>query len=191
MRPTSLTIYDNYAPTACYSLWLASGKLNPRTQQTETGNIRFPPRQESGARHVMSDPSLTARYNNPKKRHLTKKGRNWLIGSALGLGVIGAAYLGFSNYDALSYQDLHYDVVSATQTDLSISVEYNTKDRVQCDIRAMNESKAVVGYTTIVMDPGNLTGVIDQTVTTSLHTDNAAVTAGLESCYVVSQEYKG
>ena len=53
----------------------------------------------------MSDPSLTARYNNPKKRSLPKKTRNWLIAAALSVGVAGAAYFGFSNYTAIQAQD--------------------------------------------------------------------------------------
>ncbi|KSU66623.1 DUF4307 domain-containing protein [Arthrobacter sp. NIO-1057] len=139
----------------------------------------------------MSDPSLTARYNNPKKRSLSKSSRNWLIASAITLGVAGAAYIGFNNYSAITAQDLHYEVVSPTLTKTKIAVEYNAKDRVQCDIRAMNESKAVVGYKTILLDPGEATGLIKQQIDVDLHTDNLAVTSGVESCYEVPQDYKG
>jgi len=139
----------------------------------------------------MSDPSLTARYNNPKKRSLTKSTRNWLIASAITLGVAGAAYIGFNNYSAITAQDLHYEVVSPTLTKTKIAVEYNAKDLVQCDIRAMNESKAVVGYKTILLDPGEATGLIKQQIDVDLHTDNLAVTSGVESCYEVPQDYKG
>ena len=139
----------------------------------------------------MSDPSLTARYNNPKKRSLSKKTRNWLIGSALSVGVVGAAYIGFNNYSAITAQDIHYDVVSPTLTKSSIVVEYNSNDRVQCDIRAINESKSVVGYKTVLLDPGEQSGVIKQQIDVDLHTDNLAVTAGVESCYKVPENYKG
>jgi len=137
----------------------------------------------------MSDPSLTARYNNPKKRNLSKKNRNILIGAALVVGIGGAAYVGFSNYEALSFQDVGFKIASPTEAQATIAVEYNSKDRVQCDVRALNESKAVVGYKTVLMDPGEQTGVITQTLTVDLHTDNMAVTAGAESCYVVPQSY--
>ncbi|GAA1409069.1 hypothetical protein AUR04nite_23250 [Glutamicibacter uratoxydans] len=139
----------------------------------------------------MSDPSLTARYNNPKKRNLSRKNRNILIGAALVVGVGGAAYMGFSNYEALSFQDVGFAIDSPTQAQATISVEYNAKDRVQCDVRALNESKAVVGFKTLLMDPGERTGVIKETVTVDLHTDNKAVTAGVEACYVVPQNFAG
>ncbi|WP_313814336.1 DUF4307 domain-containing protein [Glutamicibacter sp.] len=139
----------------------------------------------------MSDPSLTARYNNPKKRHLSRKNRNILIGAALVVGVGAAAYVGFSNYQAVASQDVRFSITSPTEAQAVVSVEYNTKDRVQCDVRALNESKAVVGYKTILMDPGERTGVVQQTLTVNLHTDNKAVTAGIESCYVVPQNYAG
>ncbi|ALD63167.1 MULTISPECIES: DUF4307 domain-containing protein [Micrococcaceae] len=139
----------------------------------------------------MSDPSLTARYNNPKKRHLSKKNRNILIGSALVIGIAGAAYFASSNYDALSYQDVSFDVESPTMAQATIAVEYNAKDRVQCDVRAMNKTKAIVGFKTIVLDPGEQTGVVKQTLTVDLHTDNLAVTAGIEECTVVPQDFKG
>ncbi len=148
-------------------------------------------RQESGARQIMSDPSLTARYNNPKKRNLSKKSRNWLIAAALSLGVAGAAYIGFSNYSSIGSQDLEFEVISATQAKAVVAVEYNTKLRVQCDIRAMNESKAIVGYKTVLLDPGEATGHITQHLEIDLHTDNLATTAGVEDCYEVPQEYKG
>ncbi|MBM7767598.1 DUF4307 domain-containing protein [Glutamicibacter nicotianae] len=139
----------------------------------------------------MSDPSLTARYNNPKKRSLPKKTRNWLIAAALSLGVAGAAYFGFSNYTAIKAQDIEFEVVSATQAKAIVAVEYNAKYRVQCDIRAMNESKAIVGYETVLLDPGEATGHITQRLDVDLHTDNLATTVGVESCYEVPQEYKG
>lgn len=139
----------------------------------------------------MSDPSLTARYNNPKKRNLSRKNRNILIGAALVVGVGAAAYVGFSNYQAVASQDVRFSITSPTEAQAVVSVEYNTKDRVQCDVRALNESKAVVGYKTILMDPGERTGVVQQTLTVNLHTDNQAVTAGIESCYVVPQNYAG
>lgn len=139
----------------------------------------------------MSDPSLTARYNNPKKRNLSKPARNWLIGAALSIGVVGAAYVGFNNYSAITAQDVNFEVVSPTLAKSSIVVEYNSKDRVQCDIRAMNESKAVVGYKTVLLDPGEQSGVIKQQIDVDLHTDNLAVTSGVESCYKVPQNFKG
>lgn len=139
----------------------------------------------------MSDPSLTARYNNPKKRSLSKTSRRWLIGGALVLGTAGAAYVGFGNYEAINAQDIEFSVVSPTHAKAVIAVEYNSKHRVQCDVRAMNESKAIVGYKTVVLDPGEASGHITRQLEIDLHTDNLAVTAGVESCYEVPQEYKG
>lgn len=60
------------------------------------------------------------------------------------------------------------EAVSPTLAKSSIIVEYNSKDRVQCDIRAMNESKAVVGYKTVLLDPGEQSGVIKQQIDVDL-----------------------
>ncbi|MFJ2618775.1 DUF4307 domain-containing protein [Glutamicibacter sp. NPDC087344] len=139
----------------------------------------------------MSDPSLTARYNNPKNRHLSKRNRNILIGSALVVGIAGAAYFASSNYQAVSYQDIGFAVQSPTEAQATIAVEYNAKDRVQCDVRAMNKTKAIVGFKTIVLDPGEETGIVKQSFTVDLRTDNLAVTAGIEECSIMPQEFKG
>lgn len=137
----------------------------------------------------MSDPSLTARYNNPKKRPLSKRTRFLLIGGALSIGVAGAAYIGFANFSAITAQDIEFSVASPAQATAVIEVEYNSKHRVQCDVRALNESKATVGFTSIALDstdPGQLT---TQRITVPLRTDNLAVTAGVEACYKVPNDF--
>ncbi|MGO1725569.1 DUF4307 domain-containing protein [Glutamicibacter bergerei] len=137
----------------------------------------------------MSDPSLTARYNNPNKRPLAKRTRNLLIGGALSLGVVGAAWVGFSNFSAITAQDINFSVQSPSQATAVFEVEYNSKHRLQCDVRAMNESKATVGFNTVLLeatDPGVLT---TKRLTVPMHTDNLAVTAGVESCYKVPNEF--
>ena len=139
----------------------------------------------------MSDPSLTARYNNPKKIRLAPRTRNWLIAAGLVVAVAIAGWFALHKYEAISAQDLHFDVNSATSATALIEVQYNAKDRVQCDIRAMNDSKAVVGYKTVLMDPGEQTGTVTQRLNVDLHTDSLAVTAGVEGCYAVPHDFKG
>src|SRR5699024_7595456 len=64
------TLYLNRCPTSRYSPGQVNGRLNLQDPTNGRPSITGPPpRQESGARRAMSDPSLTARYNNPKKRH--------------------------------------------------------------------------------------------------------------------------
>lgn len=136
----------------------------------------------------MSDPSLMGRYHTPKKR-LKPKTRNWLIAGALAVGIAGAGYAGFSNFSSISANDVGFTIPSDTEAIARIEVSYNTKDRVQCDVRAMNESYAIVGFKSIVLQAEETPRHVRVNLDVPLRTENLATTAGIEECYTVPRDF--
>ncbi|WP_396277976.1 DUF4307 domain-containing protein [Glutamicibacter creatinolyticus] len=136
----------------------------------------------------MSDPSLMGRYHTPKKR-LSPKTRNWLITGALGVGVVGAAYAGINNFTPISSQDVGFEIISPTQAVATVEVSYDSKNRVQCEVRAMNDSYAVVGFKTVVLEAEENPRHVQLKLDVPLRTDNLATTAGIEDCYKVPKDF--
>lgn len=136
----------------------------------------------------MSDPSLMGRYHTPKKR-LTRTTRNWLIVGALTVGVAGAGYIASTSFSQIAANDVGYSIVSETEAVASIEVGYNTKDRIQCDVRAMNDSYAIVGFKSLVFEAEETPRHVLLNLDVPLRTENLATTAGIEECYTVPLDF--
>lgn len=136
----------------------------------------------------MSDPSLMGRYHTPKKP-LNRKTRNWLIAGALAVGIAGAGYIGINSFSQISANDVGFRITSETEAVASIEVSYNTKDRIQCDIRAMNDSYAIVGFKSLVLEAEQTPRHVRVNLDIPLRTENLATTAGIEECYTVPRDF--
>lgn len=137
----------------------------------------------------MSDPSLMGRYHTPKKR-LNRKARNWLIAGALAVGVAGAGYISLNSFSQIAANDVGFTIVSDTEAVAQIEVSYNTRDRIQCDVRAMNDSYAIVGIKTLVFEAEDEPRHVRRNLEVPLRTENLATTAGIEECYKVPRDFQ-
>ncbi|MHC6175718.1 DUF4307 domain-containing protein [Glutamicibacter endophyticus] len=139
----------------------------------------------------MSDPSLTARYNAPKKLNVPKRVKIIAGAAVLLAAIVAAAIFATNKYDALQAQDVGFTVLSEAQAVAEIEVQYDASKRIQCDVRAMNDSYAVVGFKTVLLPHDAQGGHTVQHLKVPLRTENLANTAGVESCYEVPLEHNG
>ncbi len=128
--------------------------------------------------------SLTNRYGSPKRR-FSKRTRATLILVFLGLGILAALYLAISTHSTVQFKDNSFEVLSPTSTTAVVDISKEAGDTVQCEVRAMNESYAIVGWKTLVVGPTEGKGITTQRFDVRLRTESLATTAGIEECRIL------
>ncbi|GAA1497321.1 DUF4307 domain-containing protein [Paeniglutamicibacter kerguelensis] len=128
--------------------------------------------------------SLTNRYGSPKRRLAKKTRRNLIIGG-LSVGVIGALYLAWATNSQVEFKDNSFMVNSPTQARALVDITKDAKDTAQCEVRAMNESYAIVGWKTLTIGPSEGTGRQTMRFDVNLRTESLATTVGVEECKIV------
>ena len=66
-----------------------------------------------------------------------------------------------------------------------MDITKDAKDTAQCEVRALNESYAIVGWKTLVVGPTEGTGKQTMRFDVNLRTESLATTAGVEECKIV------
>jgi hypothetical protein len=127
--------------------------------------------------------SLTNRYGSPKRR-LAKKTRKALIIGGLAVGIGGAFYLAWATDSQIEFKDNSFSVESPTRASALVDITKDAKDTAQCEIRALNESKAIVGWKTLVLGPTEGTGQETLRYDVKLRTESLATTVGVEECKI-------
>lgn len=128
--------------------------------------------------------SLTNRYGSPKRR-LAKKTRKALIIGGLAVGIGGAFYLAWATDSQIEFKDNSFSVESPTRASALVDITKDAKDTAQCEIRALNESKAIVGWKTLVLGPTESTGQETLRYDVKLRTESLATTVGVEECKII------
>ena len=66
-----------------------------------------------------------------------------------------------------------------------MDITKDAKDTAQCEVRAMNESYAIVGWKTLTIGPSEGTGRQTMRFDVNLRTESLATTVGVEECKIV------
>lgn len=128
--------------------------------------------------------SLTNRYGSPK-RSLAKHTRRNLIVGGLSVGVLGAVYLGWATQSHVEFKDHSFMVSSPTRANAVVDITKRADQTAQCEVRALNESYAIVGWKTLVLGPSEGTGKETMRFDVELRTESLATTAGVEECRII------
>jgi hypothetical protein len=128
--------------------------------------------------------SLTNRYGSPKRR-FSKRTRTTLIIGGVGLGVLGALYLGSATTTGVQFKDNSFVVHSPTMATAIVDISKDANTTVQCEVRALSESYAIVGWKTLTLGPTEGKGMTTTRVDVDLRTESLATTAGVEECRVI------
>ncbi|WP_411734422.1 DUF4307 domain-containing protein [Paeniglutamicibacter sp.] len=128
--------------------------------------------------------SLTNRYGSPK-RGLTKRTRTTLIIGSLGVGMLAALYLATASHSSVEFKDNSFEVLSPTMATATVDISKDAGATVQCEVRAMSESYAIVGWKTLVVGPTEGKGLTTTRYEVELRTESLATTAGIEECRVI------
>lgn len=128
--------------------------------------------------------SLTNRYGSPK-RGLSKRTRMSLIAGSLGMGVVAALYLTSTSQSGVQFKDNSFEVTSPTTATATVDISKDADATVQCEVRALSESYAIVGWKTLTVGPTEGTGRTTTRFVVPLRTESLATTAGIEECRVI------
>ena len=128
--------------------------------------------------------SLTNRYGSPK-RALTKRTRTTLVIGSLGVGMLAALYLATASHSSVEFKDNSFEVLSPTMATATVDISKDASSTVQCEVRAMSESYAIVGWKTLVVGPTEGEGLTTTRYEVDLRTESLATTAGIEECRVI------
>lgn len=128
--------------------------------------------------------SLTNRYGSPK-RGLSKRTRATLIFGSLGVGMLAALYLATATHSGVQFKDNSFVVHSPTMATAIVDISKDASATVQCEVRALSESYAIVGWKTLTVGPTEGEGLTTTRFDVDLRTESLATTAGIEECRVI------
>ena len=128
--------------------------------------------------------SLTNRYGSPK-RGLAKRTRATLIIGSLAVGMLAALYLATATHSNVQFKDHSFEVLSPTMATATVDISKDASETVQCEVRALSESYAIVGWKTLTLGPTEGKGMTTTRYEVRLRTESLATTAGVEECRVV------
>lgn len=126
--------------------------------------------------------SVANRYGAPK-RALGKRQRNILIAVALVLAVAAAGLLAVWNTQDITSKDLAFDIRSPASATVTFDVDKNVADTVECSVRVLNESYAVVGWKTITVPAREGGGREKVREVVDVRTESLGVSGGVSSCW--------
>lgn len=101
------------------------------------------------------------------------------------MGVIGALYLTWATTSGVDFKDQSFVVSSPTQASAVVDISKDAGQTAQCEVRAMNESYAIVGWKTLTVGPSEGKGRETMRFDVDLRTESLATTVGIEECKIV------
>ncbi|MGJ9403221.1 DUF4307 domain-containing protein [Arthrobacter sp. KK5.5] len=126
--------------------------------------------------------SLANRYGAPK-RAIAPRQRNIAIIVALVLSVAAAGLLAVWNTQDITSKDIAFEINSPASATVVFDVDKNAADSVECSVRVLNESYAVVGWKTVVLEGGKGNGREKTRQVVDMRTESLGVTGGVGSCW--------
>ncbi|MCU1435953.1 MAG: hypothetical protein JWR71_2678 [Pseudarthrobacter sp.] len=135
-----------------------------------------------------ADTSLANRYGS-KKQPLPRAAKRGIAVAALAVGVGFMAWVSTSNaVSAVTFKDIGYSTVDATQAEIDFTVTRDPGSAVKCALKALDSKFAVVGWKVVDIPPGEADNTADggRTVTqrVSVRTESLAVSGVVDSCWV-------
>ena len=125
-----------------------------------------------------STQSLLAERYGQKRTGNPKRNKIFGLAGVVGL-TLGAAYFGYANYSPVKFVDFGYRVLSNTITEVDFEITKPTEATAMCEVEALNNSFAVVGYKEVSIGPSE-TQTTRHTVT--VITTETAVTGLVSNC---------
>ncbi|WP_345154421.1 DUF4307 domain-containing protein [Arthrobacter ginkgonis] len=129
-----------------------------------------------------SEPSVANRYGTPK-RALGKRQRNVIIAAVLAVAVVAAGFFSFTDGSKVTSKDIAFDILSPTGATVTFDMERNAADRVECAVRVLDDSYAVVGWKSVVFEAGEGSGREKVRRTVELRTEALGTTGGIGGCW--------
>lgn len=128
--------------------------------------------------------SVANRYGTPKRK-LSRQTKKVMVIAALVVAMAAALWLSLANVKDVDYTDVSFEIHSSTSATVVIEVTKNPADHVQCSVRVLNESKAIVGFKTVMFGPSEGTGKVTVRSSVDLRTESLGTTVGMDSCKVI------
>jgi hypothetical protein len=139
-----------------------------------------------------ADISLANRYGGPK-RTLSRKAKRGAAIAALAAGIGFLAWVSTSSaMSSVTFKDVGYRTVDATQTELDFQVSRDPGTAVKCAVKALDSKFAIVGWKVVDIPPapaesggaespdGGRTVALREV----LRTESQSVSAVVDSCWV-------
>ncbi|WP_457972159.1 DUF4307 domain-containing protein [Arthrobacter sp. D1-17] len=138
-----------------------------------------------------ADISLANRYGGPKRQVSRKAKRNAAI-AALAVGMGFLAWVSTSNaMSSVTFKDVGYITVDATQAAIDFQVTREPGTEVQCAVKALDSKFAIVGWKVVDIPAAPDSGeasVTDGGRTVALRevlrTESQSVSAVVDSCWI-------
>ncbi|NYE96523.1 hypothetical protein FHU41_002773 [Psychromicrobium silvestre] len=134
--------------------------------------------------------SLANRYGRPQSK-LGRRGKIWLIAVAAVLIITFVSWLTFGNGPTADSKLVGFTVVNATETTVNFQVSKDPASTAQCELQALDNSFAVVGWKVVTVGPNGSDQGTEGGRTTvqkvDLLTDTLAVSADVDSCWIVNE----
>lgn len=109
-----------------------------------------------------------------------------MIVVGLVLAIIAAGVVTWWNVKPYSSKDVAFDITSNTSTNVTIQLEKKPRDTINCNLRVMNESFAVVGWKTVTFGASEGTGRETIVEDFDVRTESLGVTGGVTTCWVAN-----
>jgi hypothetical protein len=139
-----------------------------------------------------ADISLANRYGGPK-RGLSRNAKRGAGIAALAVGVGFLAWVSTSSaMSSVTFKDIGYSTIDATQTELDFQVTREPGTAVKCAVKALDSKFAVVGWKVVDIPPANPDSQQSQgadggrTIARRevLRTESQSVSAVVDSCWI-------
>lgn len=127
--------------------------------------------------------SVANRYGTPKRK-LSRQTKIVMIIAALALAMAGVLWMSMANAKKVTFTDVSFEIPSSTSAVVVVEVTKDAAAHVQCAVRVLNDSKAIVGFKTLTLGPSEGTGQVTVRSTVDLRTESLGTTVGIESCKV-------
>jgi hypothetical protein len=128
------------------------------------------------------DPSVVNRYG-PPKRSVSRRTRNAVVGAALVLAVGAAAAMSLGNANRFTSKDVAFDITSPTTARVTFDLDRRAADPIECSVRVLNESYAIVGWKSVLVPPGEGSGRENVRTSVELRTESLGVSGGVGDCW--------
>ena len=135
-----------------------------------------------------ADTSLANRYGS-QKRPLPRGLKRGIAVAALAAGIGFMAWVSTSSAtDDVTFKDIGYRTIDATQAEVDFQVTRDPGTAVKCAVKALDSKFAIVGWKVVDIRPGETDETADAGRTVaqrvSLRTESLSVSGVVDSCWV-------